>query len=250
MGKNPPFVTLQAIINPFRDEIDRSLRREGYSDEQYQRFTPWRVNRLRARGRGFQRATGRTSMRGRPPRQNRPISTIRQITTFQSPNYKNFRTYNNPTRGFRSLTRGFRSRTFMRGRPPNQSNPQFSRSRSISRQPFNRNQQNNRGRSFSRQSRGRRSVSINTFQRGRRDESQKQLFCSMCGSSYHGAESCTNMIQDNGRKLNNIAPNYSICEKCPQNVKRKLHHPEHLCIFRKEVKQHISPKLLAYNQRV
>lgn len=79
--------------------------------------------------------------------------------------------------------------------------------------------------------------------------SERQTYCTLCGSTYHTAASgCPNMKNAAG-EIVNTAPFYETCDECPQNIKRKLHHPEELCIFRAEVKPFISIKLLNFNLR-
>jgi len=55
--------------------------------------------------------------------------------------------------------------------------------------------------------------------------------CSLCGKG-HKATECKNIRDDKG-KIVNILPGYKVCDKCPEYIKPRLHHPEHVCPYRK-----------------
>ena len=55
--------------------------------------------------------------------------------------------------------------------------------------------------------------------------------CTMCGHRSHDSTSCQNIKDDSGKVLKMI-PTYATCSKCPNFIKPRLHHPEHLCPFR------------------
>jgi len=55
--------------------------------------------------------------------------------------------------------------------------------------------------------------------------------CSLCGKN-HKATECRNIQDDKGNILNMI-PTYGVCDKCPNFVKTRLHHPMEVCPYRK-----------------
>lgn len=67
---------------------------------------------------------------------------------------------------------------------------------------------------------------VRPFSKTNRSES-----CTLCGKGHKTTE-CRNIQDDKGKKLD-ILPTYGVCEKCPNFVKPRLHHPEAVCPYRK-----------------
>jgi len=55
--------------------------------------------------------------------------------------------------------------------------------------------------------------------------------CSLCGKG-HNTTDCYNIRDDKGKKLA-MLPTYGTCEKCPDFVNPRLHHPVAVCPYRK-----------------
>jgi hypothetical protein len=55
--------------------------------------------------------------------------------------------------------------------------------------------------------------------------------CSACGLRGHKIQDCKNIVSDSG-KLIELLPTQGTCNKCPERVQPRLHHPEFLCPYR------------------
>lgn len=55
--------------------------------------------------------------------------------------------------------------------------------------------------------------------------------CILCGYNNHNATDCKNM-RDNSGNIIEIIPTQGCCDRCPQFIKNRLHHPEDACPFR------------------
>jgi hypothetical protein len=84
----------------------------------------------------------------------------------------------------------------------------------------NQNSTNNNGANFT----------GNRFQRTNNAQTNYDR-CKMCGQRSHDASKCENIRDDQGKVIKMIVP-YNICSKCPNFIKPRLHHPDHLCPYR------------------
>ena len=61
-------------------------------------------------------------------------------------------------------------------------------------------------------------------------------YCSLCGKTDHTAledKGCPNMQTDAGDRIR-VIPTSSFCSLCPSEIKKRLRHPEHLCMYREK----------------
>ena len=61
-------------------------------------------------------------------------------------------------------------------------------------------------------------------------------FCSLCGKTDHTAlegRGCPNMQTDAGDRIK-VIPTSGFCSLCPSEIKKRLRHPEHLCMYREK----------------
>jgi len=63
------------------------------------------------------------------------------------------------------------------------------------------------------------------------NQTNSTVRCSLCGKN-HKATDCRNIRDDKGKRLP-MLPTYGICDKCPNFVQPRLHHPEAVCPYRR-----------------
>ena len=69
------------------------------------------------------------------------------------------------------------------------------------------------------------------YSAGKRFQNDRIKACSLCGHHNHKTTDCKNMRDDNGKILE-MLPTYGVCNKCPEKVRPRLHHPEITCPYR------------------
>ena len=221
----PPFHEFAEILTRHTRMINQDIRKNGVNEEREQRRPQQRVyavERQESQDRGEGTNTGQTYEENRidqtgPRRkgwgQNRNSTNNRQNFGNDRFNMQQYREYQNTSRGRPSDTRAQRgiNNTYNKINYTNLQNPQRNQDN------FNSN-------------------------RNRFDPAGK--WCRMCGDTSHEAsDGCFSMRSDSGR-LEKATPVKDPCKRCINKTKIPLHHPEHLCIFRKEAAKFMNKRKL------
>ena len=110
---------------------------------------------------------------------------------------------------------------------PKPKNSNFGRTGS-NKAPFQQRNSNTKGRPWSQNNNHKTQLNGNKRQP---NAAQAKTRCILCGYTNHSATGCRNM-RDNSGNIIEIIPTQGCCEKCPQFIKNRLHHPEDACPFR------------------